>query len=153
MTIQDLEPLITAQLALGMAALGIPVEAFPERPAEYRLTHPIGKALVIYSGSTNGPEITDMPISYERETSWTLALMVRGLKVPKGAYAAVEAGIAAMDAWTPPGCRRARVAKDSLRAASIMLRQERVRRRAFCGALRRAGGAFSSSQATGRAWW
>ena len=113
MTIQDLEPLITAQLALGMAALGIPVEAFPERPAEYRLTHPIGKALVIYSGSTNGPEITDMPISYERETSWTLALMVRGLKVPKGAYAAVEAGIAAMDAWTPPGCRRARVAKDA----------------------------------------
>ena len=112
MTIQDLEPLITAQVALGLVSFGIPVEAFPERPAEYRLTHPVGKVLVIYSGSNHGPEITEEPISYERVTSWTLALMVRGLKAPKGAYAALEAAVAAIDAWTPPGCRRARVTKD-----------------------------------------
>lgn len=111
MTLQDQETAIIAKLEAQTGPLGIPTEPFPERPAEYRLTHPIGKVLVIYGGSTNGPEITSEPISFERDSSWSISLLLRGLRTPQGVYPILDALCLALDSWTPPGCRRARVLK------------------------------------------
>ena len=111
MTLQDLENMILGQLATTLTPFGIPVEPFPEKPAEYRMTHPIGKVLVIFSGFTNGPEITDAPHSHERNSAWSISLLLRGLRTPKGVYPVLEALGHALDPWTPPGCRRARSSK------------------------------------------
>ena len=112
MSLLPLETAIVARVQAQVQPLGLKTEAFPERPEDYHLTHPVGAVLVVYGGSTNGAVITEAPLSYERHIQSSLCLMLRGLRAPTGVYAVLEALRAALDGWTPDGYRRGRVVKD-----------------------------------------
>lgn len=110
----DLETNIVARLS---AALTLPdqahpkveVRAWPDKPSNYRMTHPHGAVLVIYRGGpfTHGATAGQL-VTYE--DIFELGLISRTLREPNapgdalgvGIYDLLETCRAALLGWTPP---------------------------------------------------
>ncbi len=113
----DLENTIVARLAAALTLAGqahpkVEVRAWPDRPRDYRMTHPNGAALVIFRGSKFAHHATaGQLVTYEDE--FELGLVSRTLReanTPGATDAALGVGIYdlletcrnTLLGWTPP---------------------------------------------------
>lgn len=94
------------QARLATLFPGLAVEFFPERPAEYRLNHPVGALLVSYLGGKFGePDDTGFVIQ-ARTVKLSVTVVLRQLNGRDGAIDACDAVRVALVGFKPPNCRR-----------------------------------------------
>ena len=93
----------------------IEIVHFPDNPKNYRLTHRIGAALVVYRGSEYGQVDDTAAIIQERRMEFDVTVLVRDLgwsvggtpgATSPGAYAILEAIRAALTGYQIPGARK-----------------------------------------------
>lgn len=85
---------------------GLLVEAFPEKPSEYKLLHPKGALLVSFSGSVfSDPQPTDV-IVQDRKMEFDVTIATRDLRGHKGAYTFLEAARIALTGYQIAGCSK-----------------------------------------------
>jgi hypothetical protein len=93
----------------------IEIVHFPDNPKNYRLTHRIGAALVVYRGSEYGQVEDTASIIQERKLEFDVTVLVRDLgwsvggapgATSPGAYAILEAIRAALTGYQVPGARK-----------------------------------------------
>jgi hypothetical protein len=111
--ISTIEAAIVARLAVMVSA--IEVAHFPDNPKNYRLTHRIGAALVVYRGSDYGQVVDTGSTVQERKMEFDVTVLVRDLGwnvggppggTSPGAYAILEAIRAALTGYRVPGARK-----------------------------------------------
>jgi len=95
------------------ALQSVAIEHFPDKPEYYRLTHPVGAALLVFDRAedTHDPTTVD-EVRQERELVWTCAVVIRTLgwslggqstgRDP-GAYQVIEALRRALTGFEVPG--------------------------------------------------
>lgn len=76
-TIQDFEDVIVARLQAGFPNLE--VKAFPDRPEDYRFTHPTGSLLLHYRGADFGETQGIGTISLRRKLLWDVTVYAKSL--------------------------------------------------------------------------
>ncbi len=112
----DVASIQTAIVArLSAIVTSIEVVHFPDYPKNYRLTHRIGAALVVYRGSEYGRVEDTASIIQERKMEFDVTVLVRDLgwsvggtraATSPGAYAILEAIRAALTGYRIPGARK-----------------------------------------------
>lgn len=85
---------------LATAELGITIEPYPDRPADYSLIDPVGAALLVLPSSRYSPAINGVQT---RATRIVVTLLVRNLGTHTGAYALMDAVLNALQGWQPDG--------------------------------------------------
>jgi hypothetical protein len=117
--LETIESAIVAQLASQITA--IEIVHFPDEPKAYRLTHPVGAALVTYRGATYGELLDTAAIVQERRLEFDVTLLVRDLGwgvgsapdgTSPGAYALLEKTRAALTGYRVPGARKMRPVRE-----------------------------------------
>ncbi len=111
--IATIESAIVARLQAMVTS--IEIVHFPDSPKNYRLTHRIGAALVVYRGSEYEQVEDTGSIIQERKMEFDLTVLVRDLgwsvggspgATSPGAYAILEAIRAALTGYQIPGARK-----------------------------------------------
>jgi len=111
--VATIEAAIVARLQSMVTS--IEIVHFPDNPRNYRLTHRIGAALVVYRGSDYGPVLDTGSIIQERKLEFDINVLVRDLgwavggppgATSPGAYAILEAIRAALTGYRVPGARK-----------------------------------------------
>jgi hypothetical protein len=112
----DIASIETAIVArLRAMVISIEIAHFPDNPKNYRLTHRIGAALVVYRGSDYGQVQDTASIIQERRLEFDITVLVRDLgwsvggspgATSPGAYAILEAIRAALTGYQIPGARK-----------------------------------------------
>ena len=111
--IATIETAIVARLRAMVTS--IEIVHFPDSPKNYRLTHRIGAALVVYRGSEYGQVEDTASIIQERKMEFDVTVLVRDLgwsvggspgATSPGAYAILEAIRAALTGYQVPGARK-----------------------------------------------
>lgn len=113
--IGNIEADIVAHLAAALTLNGqsspqVDVQAWPQRPKDYRMSHPIGAALVIYNGADYKDSETSTGMHALLNVKFELNLMARNLRESAeinglsdlGMYAFLEACRNALMGWQPP---------------------------------------------------
>lgn len=93
-----LENSVITQLAT--ANLGVTIEPYPDRPADYTLLDPNGALLVVIQGSRYSPYMNGVQT---RTTRIIVTLLVRNLTSHTGAYPLLDAVLNALQGWQPAG--------------------------------------------------
>lgn len=109
--IGSIEAEIVSKLVAALTRAGDPspqvdVQAWPQRPKDYRMTHPIGAALVIYHGANYRDVETAIGTHALLEASFEIGLMARSLRnlnngVELGMYELIELSRNALMGWQP----------------------------------------------------
>lgn len=103
-TIPALEEGITARLKAKVANLAI--EAYPDKPEQYRLTHQRGALLVAYRGARyTDPEDVGEVVQL-REMFFDVHVLARSLNGHGGVYVHLEAARLALTGFRVPGFRK-----------------------------------------------
>jgi hypothetical protein len=112
----DIATIETAIVArLRALVTSIEIAHFPDSPKNYRLTHRIGAALVVYRGSEYGQVEDTASIIQQRKMEFDVTVLVRDLgwsvggspgATSPGAYAILEAIRAALTGYQVPGARK-----------------------------------------------
>ena len=90
-SVQDIENAIMAKLASALPELS--VEAFPERPEEYELLHPLGAVLVQYDGSSYSQNsVSNGAVAQVRKPKFSVVYLVRNLRDAAGCYDILDRG-------------------------------------------------------------
>jgi hypothetical protein len=117
--IATIETAIVARLQALVSS--IEIVHFPDSPKNYRLTHRIGAALVVYRGSEFGQVPDTGSIIQERKMEFDLTVLVRDLgwsvggspgATSPGAYAILEAIRAALTGYQIPGARKIQMVRE-----------------------------------------
>lgn len=96
--IKQIEDAIIARLSAEIP--GYEVRSFPEKPAEFRLTHPKGAVLAAYSKGTFGrSQSTDDTTRQQRRMEFDLFMVVKNLREHGGAYELLDAVRLALTGW------------------------------------------------------
>ncbi|PVJ40204.1 hypothetical protein C4855_26865, partial [Salmonella enterica subsp. enterica serovar Gaminara] len=82
------------------------VEYFPEKPAEYRLNHPVGALLVSYAGSRFDKPNDIGAVLQPQTIQLCVTVVFRQLNGKKGAIDVLDAVRRILGGYTPPNCRR-----------------------------------------------
>ena len=93
-----LEAALLTQLA--SADLGVTVEPYPDRPADYTLLDPLGAVLMVISGSRYSPSINGVQT---RNTRVVITVLVRNLSTHTGAYTLLDGVLNTLQGWQPDG--------------------------------------------------
>ncbi|MGH7865133.1 MAG: Gp37 family protein, partial [Candidatus Binataceae bacterium] len=84
-------------------------------PESYRMTHPVGAALVVYRGASYGEQLDTEIVAQERRLEFEVMVLVRDLGwntggpsggAGRGAYEILEAVRLALTGFTVPGARK-----------------------------------------------
>lgn len=106
-TIEDFENVIVERLIAGFPELK--VEVFPDRPEDYRFTHPVGALLVHYRGADFGDSQGVGTVSLNRKLLWDITLYAKSLRDHRGtegrggALLMLDALRAHLAGWRPKG--------------------------------------------------
>lgn len=104
-TVHDIEAALIAKL--GSVLPELEVQAFPEKPEEYSLLHPVGAALVQYDGSEfSGNAIATGGVAQVRTLRFSVVYLVRNLRDSSGCYDILHRGNAALSGLVVPGAVR-----------------------------------------------
>lgn len=111
-TILGQAPTTITQLEAGIVArltdqvVGLAIAPFPDKPATYRLTHPVGAILVAYRGAEySEPDAVDEVVQ-ERTLHFDLHVLARSLGGHAGAYVHLEAARASITGYQVDGFRK-----------------------------------------------
>lgn len=101
-SVQDIETALIAKLREALPELSI--EAFPERPEDYELLHPLGAVLVQYDGSTYGDNrLSNGGVAQVRTLRFSVVYLVRNLRDSSGCYDVLARGAEALSGLAVPG--------------------------------------------------
>lgn len=91
------------------AAFGreLAVELFPEKPAQYRLNHPVGAILLAYGSSRFSDSDALDAVFQERNLVIPLTLVFRQLNGKTGVVAYLDRIRDCLTGWAPPHCDNA----------------------------------------------
>jgi hypothetical protein len=81
-TIEDFEDVIVGRLKAGFPTLK--VEPFPDRPEDYRFTHPTGALLVHYRGADFGESQAVGTVSLNRKMTFDVTVYAKSLRSHRG---------------------------------------------------------------------
>jgi len=113
-----IRPLVEAVAARAKALLpALAVEDFPGDAEHYRLLHPRGAVLVIYTGSDFGRPSPLLLGVQDRGMKVDLVLQIRNLAKAQGAYEALEVLRKGFTGWEVPGFLPAYPTRDAFRGA------------------------------------
>ncbi|MBF0481271.1 MAG: hypothetical protein HQK81_06145 [Desulfovibrionaceae bacterium] len=99
--IEALENAIVERLKAAFP--GLDVKPFPDKAAEFRLTHAAGALLVHYRhGKYSQPQVT-AAIVQKRRMEFEISIYVRSLRSHLGAYSVLEGVRAALTGFNPEG--------------------------------------------------
>ncbi|MGE4402846.1 MAG: Gp37 family protein [Desulfobulbus sp.] len=110
MTLLDIEKALVA--AVKEELPGYEVRSYPEKPAEYVLTHPKGAILIRFSGSKYEPTQDIGAMVQARRTDWEITVVARHLTDHGGLYAILEVIRICLTGYRVPGCRKAYLLTD-----------------------------------------
>ena len=82
------------------------VEYFPEKPAEYRLNHPVGALLVSYAGSRFDKPNDIGAVLQTQTIQLCVTVVFRQLNGKRGAIDVLDAVRRILGGYTPPNCHR-----------------------------------------------
>ena len=82
------------------------VEYFPEKPAEYRLNHPVGALLVSYAGSRFDKPNDIGAVLQTQTIQLCVTVVFRQLNGKRGAIDVLDAVRRMLGGSAPPNCRR-----------------------------------------------
>lgn len=100
-------PVIDAVVARLKEKLpGLSVEYFPEKPAEYRLNHPVGALLVSYAGSRFDKPDDIGAVIQPQTLQLCVTVVFRQLNGKRGAIDVLDMLRRILGGYTPPHCRR-----------------------------------------------
>lgn len=100
-------PVIDAVVARLKETLpGLSVEYFPEKPAEYRLNHPVGALLVSYAGSRFDKPDDIGAVIQPQTLQLCVTVVFRQLNGKRGAIDVLDILRRILGGYTPPHCRR-----------------------------------------------
>ncbi len=99
MKLKDIEQSIIDRLKEQIG--GIPVEAFPEKPSEYRLRHANGVLLVVYRGSKYSDSQGAGVTVQARQQEWDVVIVSRNLRSHTSAYDLLDQVRAALSGYRP----------------------------------------------------
>src|SRR5580704_1259433 len=121
-TALDIATIETAIVSrLQALVTSVEIVHFPDNPKNYRLTHRIGAALVVYRSSEYGRLVDTRSIIQERKMEFDVTVLVRDLGwsvggppggTSPGAYAILEAIRAALTGYQVPGARKIYMVRD-----------------------------------------
>lgn len=102
--IREIEASIVARLDAALDKLH--VEAFPDKPESFKLTHPAGAVLVAY-----GREVYSKPrdialVVQDRRIEWDISILTRNLRSHVGAYDVLDAVRMVLTGWRTEGCSK-----------------------------------------------
>ncbi len=106
-TIEDFEDVIVERLQSGFPTLE--VKAFPDRPEDYKFTHPTGALLLHYRGADFGDSQGIGTISLRRKLLWDVTVYAKSLRSHRGtegkggALLILDALRAHLTGWRPKG--------------------------------------------------
>lgn len=95
---------IVARLKAKVPALA--VEYFPDRPADYRLNHPLGALLVSYPGSRFDETVDTAAVVQPRRIHFSVTVVLRQLNGRGGAIDVLDQARVALVGFRPPDCRK-----------------------------------------------
>jgi len=101
--IAEIERDMVALLAEALPEMS--VQAFPDKPDAFRLTHPHGAVLIGYSGSRMPDPFVLAGTEQRRRLEYQLVVKVRSLRDHTGAYAVLEAIRTALSGQAIRGAR------------------------------------------------
>ena len=84
MTINEIENEIIERIKSKIADLHI--EGFPEKPSEFRLTHPTGAILVHYQGGSYSDSKSIGCIYQDKKLEFSITVVTRNLRNHNGSY-------------------------------------------------------------------
>ena len=100
-------PVIDAVVARLKEKLpGLSVEYFPEKPAEYRLNHPVGALLGSYAGSRFDKPDDIGAVIQPQTLQLCVTVVFRQLNGKRGAIDVLDILRRILGGYTPPHCRR-----------------------------------------------
>ncbi len=99
MNLKEVEQAIIERLKSQIT--DIPVEAFPERPSEYRLRHASGVLLVVYRGSKYSESQSAGLAVQARTQEWDIVIISRNLRSHSSAYDLLDQVRAALSGFRP----------------------------------------------------
>ncbi|EIS6522254.1 Gp37 family protein [Escherichia coli] len=100
-------PVIDAVVARLKEKLpGLSVEYFPEKPAEYRLNHPVGALLVSYAGSHFDKPDDIGAVIQPQTLQLCVTVVFRQLNGKRGGIDVLDMLRRILGGYTPPHCRR-----------------------------------------------
>ena len=97
MNLKDIEQAIIDRLKSRIT--DVPVEAFPERPSEYRLRHASGVLLVVYRGSKYTESQSAGVAVQARKQEWDVIIVSRNLRSHQNAYDLLDKVRAALSGY------------------------------------------------------
>lgn len=108
--IETTEAAIVARLKdVGLA---YDVQPYPEKPTEFRFTHPLGVVLVRYNKTSFTPPSTMGVVVQDATASFDLTVIGRALRGATGAYLVVDQVRNALTGWQYEGARVYPVSED-----------------------------------------
>lgn len=119
-TVQIIDALV-ARLQDKLPSLA--VEYFPERPADYRLNHPVGALLVSYLGSQFGATVDAGAVVQPRTLKLSVTVVLRQLNGRSGAVAVLDDVRRALVGYRLPDCRKLQAAGERFLGQSTGLWQ------------------------------
>ena len=120
------------------------VEYFPEKPAEYRLNHPVGALLVSYAGSRFDKPNDIGAVLQTQTIQLCVTVVFRQLNGKRGAIDVLDAVRRILGGYTPPNCRRRSLsASTQIRLISFGPNRHRMVSSSTC-----TGGPFTSRSRT-----
>jgi len=101
------QEMLDAVLAHLRATFGkqLAVEYFPDAPQTYRLNHPVGAVLLMFSRSRFSASAGLGRLVQPREVTFTLTLVFKKLNGAQGAVPVLDALRAALVGFRPPHCQ------------------------------------------------
>ncbi len=84
MTINEIENQIIQKIKENISELHI--EGFPEKPSEFRLTHPTGAILVHYQGGSYSDSKSVGCIYQDRKLEFSITVVTKNLRSHTGSY-------------------------------------------------------------------
>ncbi|MBN3132647.1 Gp37 family protein [Pectobacterium brasiliense] len=103
----DVNPVIDAVVARLKEKLSqLQIEYFPERPADFRLNHPVGAVLVSYAGSRFGKPEDIGAVMQSHTITLNTTVVFRQLNGRQGAVAVLDVVRRVLCGYKPPNCSR-----------------------------------------------
>ena len=89
------------------------VEGFPEKPAEFRLTHPKGAILVHYQGANYSESKSIGYIVQDKKLEFSVTVVTRNLRNHEGSYYYLDKILQILTGYKPDNCSKMQPSKEA----------------------------------------
>lgn len=110
MTINEIENEIIDRIKIKINDLHI--EGFPDKPSEFKLSHPTGAILVHYQGGSYSDSKSVGCIYQDKKLEFSITVVTRNLRSYKGSYFYLDKVRQILTGFRPIGCTKMQPVKE-----------------------------------------